>query len=348
MKTIEIADSAGMLGRLLSTGEPLSSATEEMSRMQPAYAEFWAAASAANQNGRPLSESIALVWPETLVSMVHAGEQAGRLPAVLLNIRETCDLQLRLKKIVGKLYMPLAIFGMSLVIGLFFMAYLTPKVVRSIAGTDPRRMPTDPLTNFAFFLESLWKEYPIALVLGATALILAVVRWIRSPDGADSITRAALSMPILGPSLRDVAFGLWAKYLAVTIGAGIPLIEGLKLTATVLPRPLREGVAAMHHALAVQNLSIDKAVADTLAEDDPRREWPRYITNAFRVGERTGQLDAEFNSVSPALLDLGERSLTRFIETVAMPITIACAAASAITPLILIYQPVLRIIRSIH
>lgn len=347
MKLADIADAAGFLGRLLTTGETLADAAVEMANMQPKHADFWAQAGAAIRNGRPLSESLALVWPESLVATVRAGEDSGRLDSILLNVRETCELQMRLIKSASKLLRPVAILVVAVLVGIFFMAVLIPNIVRTMSKSSPQGFEPDALTRLAFHMESLWRAHGLALGAVTAVAVFALVRWIRSPEARDQVVNAVLSIPGLSAACRNIAFGLWARYLSLTVGAGVPLMESLKITAPVLPGSLRTGVEAMHYDLAVRNHSLSRASGEGLAEGDPRKSWPRFIVNAFRAGERTGQLDKEFEVASPALVDVGERQLNKVIE-VANTAFIGLAAFCAGVPLLLIYQPIIRMIGSAH
>lgn len=348
MQLTEISEAAGVLSRLLSTGETLANATEEMAQMQPKRADFWTSASAANRNGRPLSESLALVWPAPIVSTVRAGEEAGRLEAILNSIRDTCELQIRLRSSARKILRPLLILVVAMLVGITFMAVLVPKIVRTITASAGGRIEHDALTRLAFAMEAAWKDHGLVLAVILVVSVVSAVRWFRSPAAADTIMRTMLAVPVLGPGVRDVSFGLWANYLALSVGAGLPVVDGLRITAPVLPAALRGGVDVMHHDLAVRNHSLSRAASsDGIEGDDPRKLWPRYVVNAFRAGERTGRIDREFALVSPALVDLGERQINRFLG-VADTVSIALAAFFAGLPLLLIYQPIFRIIGTLN
>ena len=94
-----------------------------------------------------------------------------------------------------------------------------------------------------------------------------------------------LKVPVLGSVLRKIAVSRFARTLSTLISSGVPILEGLEITAKTA------GNAIIEEAIMRTRTSIEEG--KTLVE--PLREsgvFPTMVTQMVSVGEQTGALDS--------------------------------------------------------
>lgn len=343
-----IGSTASALGNQVGGGIPLDQAVRRMAQMQPDNSEFWLRAVQEVRMGRPLSASLAEIWPKALVSAVVAGEQSGQSDAVYDRISETIDIQLTLRKAMSQLIYPLVMALGGIVVFLVFMIVVIPmlsKVLSSSNGHGPESL---------VFILSNWlsvtaKENYLVLGVALVGGIYALLAWLQTEKAKEEILNFLLGIPLVKTALRDMYFGLWARYMSIMVAAGIPTINALSLTAPVLPALLRESVELFERDLSVNNKSMSES-ADTaqLPETDPRVIWwPVFISNAFIVAEQTGDIEKELMQVAPRIVKEGVARLEGVI-LIATAVTMALAGLLIVSPLAAFYSELFSTIRQVH
>lgn len=342
MKLKEINGTAAALGNQISAGIPIDQALSRMPQMQPAYSEFWHEATQKVRSGQRLSESLAEIWPESLVSAVRAGEQSGSMDIVFKRIEETIELQLSLRSSMMQLYYPAGMGVAGILVFLGFMVFVLPMLAKSLGGGS-----NSPIFLFSAWLSVIVLENYVVIGIAVAGAIFATLTWLKTPEARNSVIVFLMGIPVMRDALRDMYFGLWAKYMAMMVSSGIPTTQALKLTAPVLPGVLRESIELFERDLSTNNKLIsDSANTTKLSPTDPRTIWwPFYISNAFIVAEQTGEIDKELLRVAPSLIKDGEITLKRVIA-VANFAALVISGILIISPLAAYYSEIFSAIRN--
>ena len=140
----------------------------------------------------------------------------------------------------------------------------------------------------------------------------------------DGIT---LKLPILGMILRKIAVARFCRTLATLISSGVPILDGLEITART------SGNAVVEDAIMKTRKSVEggQSLAEPLKETDV---FPSMVVQMISVGEQTGALDAmlgkiadfyeeEVDTAVANLMTLMEPVLILFLGTVVGGIVIA-------------------------
>lgn len=348
MSLKHIGATASALGNQVGGGIPLDQAVNRMAQMQPDRSEFWLRAVQEIRAGRPLSASLAEVWPEALVSAVVAGEQSGRIEEVLQRINDTIEIQLTLRKAMNQLVYPIAMAIGGVVVFLVFMIVVIPLLAKVLAGTSGSHGQESLIFQLSTWLAATVKENYLTLGAVVVGGAYALWAWLQTPKAKEDIMAFLLGIPVVKEALRDMFFGLWARYMAIMVSAGIPTISALSLTAPVLPTTLRESVELFERDLAYNNKTMSESADKAqLPDTDPRaRWWPIYISNAFIVAEQTGDIDRELLRAAPSLIKEGVARL-EFVIMVATGVTMAVAGILIVSPLAAFYSQLFATIRSV-
>lgn len=343
MSLQQVSTAAGAIGNQVNAGIPIQQAVSRMAKLQPDYAEFWQRSASTLSGGGKLSDVIGEVWPKTMIAVIRSGEESGKIGEVFERIEQTVELQLQLRgKLMGLMY-PIGMGLAGLAVFLGFMVFVLPMLSKSMGGKKSTSMVFQFSEWLSVFVHTNW--ILIVAALGAAAFFL--VSWLRTAEAREAILVKMLDVPIISDALRNMYFGLWARYMSMMVSAGIPTVHALKFTAPVLPGPIAESVLAFARDVGVNNRTLsDSADLDKLPEDDLRVIWwPFFISSAFIVSEQTGEIDRELNRVAPALIKDGVKSLERFIAILNV-FALAISAFLITSPLAAYYMEIFSAIRT--
>jgi type IV pilus assembly protein PilC len=145
--------------------------------------------------------------------------------------------------------------------------------------------------------------------------------------GRRVVDRALLKMPVLGGILRKIAVARFCRTLATLVSSGVPILDGLEITAKTA------GNAIVEDAVMMTRASIERG--ETIAV--PLREtavFPSMVVQMIGVGEATGALDTmlakiadfyeeEVDTAVAGLLTLLEPIMIAFLGVIVGGIVIA-------------------------
>jgi type IV pilus assembly protein PilC len=100
-----------------------------------------------------------------------------------------------------------------------------------------------------------------------------------------------LKAPIIGMLMRKIAVARFTRTLGTLITSGVPILEGLSITART------SGNAVLEEAL----MKVRKAIEEGRTIVDPLREsgvFPSMVTQMIGVGEATGAMDAMLQKIA--------------------------------------------------
>ncbi|GAA0398198.1 type II secretion system inner membrane protein GspF [Brevundimonas terrae] len=201
--------------------------------------------------GRGLAEAMATqgsAFPPLYRAMVKAGEASGALQSILERLADGLerDQEIRGKVIAAVVYpCVLAVVATGVVIAL--MTFVVPKVVEQF---DSMGQALPLLTRAIIGLSRAMTQWGwLAALLSIVALVaLGVAR--RREIFRLKTDAMILRLPMIGSLVRDLHAAQMARTLATMIAAGLPVLEGLNITArTVSNRALRQATEAMAEAV---------------------------------------------------------------------------------------------------
>ena len=264
--------------------------------------------------GHRLSDAMGRVpgaFPPLYRAMVAAGEGAGALPAVLERLAELLERQQALRgKLMTALIYPAALAVTAAAVVGALMGFVVPKVVEQFESMG-RELPL--LTRVVITLSDLVAAWGLpALVVGVVAAV-AGAALLRQPGPRLRFDRWVLRLPLVGRLVRDVNAALMARTLATVVASGLPLMEGLAITArTVGNCALREATEGM--VLAIREGGSLSAAMRRAAI------FPPTLLQLASSGEDSGRLaplldraadylDREFQAFTATLLALLEPAI---------------------------------------
>lgn len=201
--------------------------------------------------GQRLSEAMArqgAAFPPLYRATVAAGEASGALGPILERLAEGLerDQQVRGKVITALVYPAvLALVALGVVTAL--MVFVVPKVVDQF---DSMNQTLPLLTRAVIGVSDLMRHWGWLIALVLAGGIGGFVAGLRNPGFRLAVDRRILRLPVVGRLTRDLHGARMARTLSTMIAAGLPVLEGLTITArTVSNRALRASTEMMAEAV---------------------------------------------------------------------------------------------------
>ncbi|GAB2619581.1 type II secretion system inner membrane protein GspF [Novilysobacter erysipheiresistens] len=183
-------------------------------------------------------------FPPLYRAMVAAGEGSGALPDILERLADLLEREQQVRgKLVTALVYPAALALTAVAVVIALMAFVVPKVVEQFDSMG-RELPM--LTRIVIGISDLMANWGVvALVLLGLGGV-AFTRMLRRPAFRLRFDALVLKTPLLGRLVRDVHAARMARTLSIMLASGLPMMEGLVITArTVHNRVLRAATDTM-------------------------------------------------------------------------------------------------------
>jgi type IV pilus assembly protein PilC len=169
-------------------------------------------------------------------------------------------------------------------------------------------LPTRVVIGLSAFVGHFWWFF----IVGFVGLIFGLKQIRKDPRGRYYFDYALLKMPVLGVLLRKIAVARFTRTLGTLITSGVPILEGLSITAKT------SGNAVLEEAL----MRVRKAIEEGRTIVDPLREsgvFPNMVTQMIGVGEATGAMDAMLQKIADFYedeVDVATKDMLAMLEPV--------------------------------
>jgi type IV pilus assembly protein PilC len=255
------------------------------------------------------------VFDELYVNMVHAGEVGGLLDTILVRLAKHIEKAMKLKsQIKSAMVYPAAIIGVATIVITVLMIWVIPifaKMFEEMSGGKTGLPgPTQLVIDISYFL----KSYIVYMMLGVAGLLYGLKRYYQTSAGRLAMDRIALRLPVVGELIRKASVAKFTRTLGTLITSGVPIMDGLMITAKTSGNRLVEGAILE----ARQSISGGKTLADPLSRSNV---FPKMVTHMIAVGESTGALDAMLGKIADFYddeVDQAVASLTSLLEPMMM------------------------------
>ena len=222
-------------------------------------------------------------------SMVEAGEAGGVLDAILERLAVHIEKQVVLGGQVRSAMMyPVAVLSIAAIVVGVVLWKVIPTFATLFEGLGavlplPTRLVIAAGDSFA-------AAVPL-LGLGAVGTALLFRRYYSTTGGRRAVDGAALRAPLVGGIVRRNAVARFCRTLSALLGAGVPILDSLDITAGTA------GNAVVEDAVMKTRAAIERgeSVAVPLRET---QVFPAMVTQMIAVGETTGALDSMLAKVA--------------------------------------------------
>lgn len=216
-------------------------------------------------------------------NLIESGEQAGALEDMLDKVAIYKEKTESLKKKIKKALMYPAI---TLVIAFVVTAILLIKVVptfEEMFSSFGAELPAP--TQFVVFLSEAAQEYYLYVLAVIVAAAVGLTQALKkSPKFRDNFEKFTLQIPLFGELIRKAAVARYARVLATTFAAGVPLVDALDSVAGAVGNSVYRD--------AVLNIKNEVAAGQQMHFAMRNTEvFPNMVVQMASIGEESGALD---------------------------------------------------------
>jgi len=271
--------------------ESLADLRDTMSDMH--FREIIASLIETIEGGKKLSLAMAEypdAFDKIFVSLVHAGEESGRLPEVFLHITESLKWQDEMASHTRNIMIYPAFVGVIVVaITFFLMIYLVPQLVGFIKGMGQEiPIQTRILLATSVFFVDYWYvllALPIALPILAKLIIAS------SPEMRFRFDNLKLNLWVTGPILRKIILARFANTFAMMYGSGVSVLDCIANSRDVV----NNHVFAKSLGEVAHEIESGKNLTQSFQQAGM---FPPLVIRMLKVGEATGSLDKALLNIS--------------------------------------------------
>jgi type IV pilus assembly protein PilC len=216
--------------------------------------------------------------------MIAAGEAGGILDTILKRLAVYIEKAVKLKaQVKGAMVYPVAVIGIAGIV----IAVILWKVIPTFAAMFEGLGAQLPLpTRIVIALSNWFVRLLPFLVIFIVAGVFLFKRYYATYGGRRVVDRIVLKLPILGVLMQKIAVARFCRTLATLISSGVPILDGLEITARTAGNAI---------------MAVRKAVEGGLTLAQPLREakvFPNMVVQMIGVGEQTGALDAMLSKIA--------------------------------------------------
>lgn len=229
------------------------------------------------------------VFSELFLSLVHVGENTGRLELAFKEIGHYLELEKKTrKKVKSATRYPIFVL-VAMAVALAVITVFVIPVFRDAFEAFNAELPwqTQVLMDTSDFVINYWP----AILLGIFLSVFGFISWRNSEKGRLDWDERKLKFPIVGQVLERIALGRFARSFSLVMNAGVPIVQGLYVVSG-----------------AVGNAFVSKNI-DKMKEGVERGEslyvtatntgmFSPLVLQMIAVGEESGQVDELLNEVA--------------------------------------------------
>jgi len=279
---------------MIDAGLPLIQCLEILGSQQdnPRFASIINQVRGDVEGGASLSDAMRKhpkVFDSLYVNMIAAGEAGGILDQILERLSVYIEKAVKLKaQVKSALIYPTIVMLVALGVVLLIMYKVIPTFAAMFASAGNQLpWPTQVTITASKFVES----YLIFMIIIALMGVWAIKKYHDTYHGRRVLDKLLLKIPVLGDLLQKIAIARFCRTLSTLIAAGVPLLDGIEITAKT------SGNAIIEDALMMVKKEIEEG--KTIAEPLSRTSlFPGMVVSMISVGESTGALDTMMSKIA--------------------------------------------------
>ena len=279
---------------MIDAGLPLVQCLELLGREEPdkRLAEAIDQTRIDVEAGTSLNEAMAKrphAFDPLFTNMVAAGEAGGILDTILQRLAIFIEKQAKLKaQVRSAMIYPISVLSIAVVVVMIILWKVIPTFTSLFDGLGASL----PLATRVV----IWMSQRVVIgmpffIVGGISAAYLFRRYYQTIDGRMRVDRVLLRMPLIGKIFRKVAVARFCRTLATLLSSGVPILDGLDITARTA------GNAVIESAIAQVRTRIERG--ETIAQ--PLRAtgvFPTMVVQMIGAGESTGALDTMLGKIA--------------------------------------------------
>ena len=245
-------------------------------------------------------------------NMIEAGEIGGILDTILVRLADYMEKAMKLKaKVKSAMVYPSSIVVIAVVVVAFLMIFVIPvfaEMFSELGGNLPGP------TQLVMTISGLFKNYTLYGIGIIIAFIYFFKRFYRTEKGKLIVDTYTLKVPVFGPLIQKVSVAKFTRTLGTLISSGVPIIQGLDITARTSGHKVVENAIIQ----VIDGIKEGQTIAHNLSRSPV---FPSMVVQMIDVGEETGALDEMLSKIADFYddeVDTAVEALTALLEPALM------------------------------
>ena len=274
------------------------------------------------------------LFDDLTTNMIEAGEAGGILDTILQRLATYVEKSVKLRSAIkSALIYPSSVISMAVLVVGALLKFVVPIFANMFSSMQvDLPLPTKIVIGLSNFVGRFWW----LMLLFIVVLVIGIREIRKNPRGRYMFDKMLLNLPVMGLVLRKIAVARFTRTLGTLITSGVPILEGLAITAKT------SGNAVLEDAL----MKVRKAVEEGRTIVDPLKEcgvFPNMVTQMIGVGEATGAMDAMLQKIADFYEDEVDAA-TKDMLTLLEPIMIGFLGVAVGGIVISLYMPLFSMI----
>ncbi len=245
------------------------------------------------ESGTPISKSLRTAsqhFDTLYVDLVATGEQSGNLAEVFERIATYREKSEQLKaKVIKALIYPSMVILTALAVSYLMLTKVIPQFESIFKGFGAE-LPyfTQQVLKLSHFTQAYGGKAILFIILGTVCF-----KFVRKKSLHARLvsSRLGLKVPIIGEVLTKASIAKFARTLATSFSAGIPILSCLKASAKTANN--------IHFQTAIDGVYTDTAAGMPMYIAMRNSEsFPEMVLQMVMIGEESGRLDDMLNKVA--------------------------------------------------
>lgn len=250
------------------------------------------------------------IFGKLYVSLIHVGENSGRLDEVFIQLAEYLERDLETKKSIKSAlryptFVMLALIAAMVVVNVFVIPVFAEMFTKFGADLP---IVTKILIGTSNFFVNFWYY----LLIISIAAVYLTRRYINSEEGSRVWGRYRMRVPLVGDLIERASMARYTRSLGLMLKSGLPLPQSLALCSRVIENPyLADKIAAIREG-------VERGESLYRTHENSQMLTP-LVMQMISVGEESGQVDTLLFEVAEFYereVDYDLKSLSAKIEPI--------------------------------
>ncbi len=270
------------------------------------------------ETGTAFSKALAKypdVFDPLFCSLTEAGEQSGTLDVMMTRIATYKEKTESLKRKIKKaMYYPITVLVIAIAVTTLLLMKVVPTFKQMFEGFGAE-LPS--FTLMILNLSAIVQKYTLSVFISMAAVVFLFIRTYQTNAAFRHFFETAiLKAPIFGEIIRKSAVARFARTLATTSAAGVPLGDALDAVAKATGNIVYERAVLKIKESLLSGEQLRPAIKKT-------RLFPPMLEQMVGIGEESGSLEDMLSKVAGIYeeqVDLAVDSLSTLLEPIILVI----------------------------
>lgn len=257
------------------------------------------------QGGGSIAKALARhpkVFSEFYVSMVRAGEEAGKLDQTLAYLADYLD---RSYEVTTKAKNAMIYPAFVIVVFISVMVLMLTKIIPNITQILKESGQDIPIyTKVVIFVSDFLVDYGLFLLLGIIAGAAVLWKMTRTLSGRFALSQFKLKVPYLGNLYKKLYLSRIADNLNTMLVSAIPIVKALEITSSVVGDEVYKEILLE----ATEQVKSGSTLSEALSRHP---EIPSIMVQMTKVGEESGEL----GNILKTLAKFYQREVSNAVDT---------------------------------